>query len=37
MVLFNNFKEDANTVEEYDSDIISNELKTYENLRLIFV
>ncbi|XP_023246677.1 X-ray repair cross-complementing protein 5-like [Copidosoma floridanum] len=37
LVIFHNFKEDADCIEEYDSEVIANQLKTYSNLHLLFV
>ncbi|KAJ8683329.1 hypothetical protein QAD02_019121 [Eretmocerus hayati] len=37
LVIFNNFKESEDAVNQYGSNFIIEQLKTYENLRLLFV
>lgn len=37
LVLFNNFKEDPDSIEQYESSVIINELQTFDNLHVIFV
>ncbi|NP_001135434.1 ATP-dependent DNA helicase II [Nasonia vitripennis] len=37
LVIFNNFKEDADSIENYDADNIIDDLNNYDNLHLLFV